>query len=93
MTKNAKRVAESAQKAKKVGRIIVIKVRYSYCLTLDQTYDLGQDQPRILTPSIGFLVVFLISWRKIVVAFACLVLQLTGLEDQEGRQLDLDDLA
>lgn len=74
LTKNAKRVAESAQKAKKVGRIIVIKVRYSDFSTLTKRMTLDKSTQDFDTIDRISHSIF-DSWRKIVVAFACLVLR------------------
>ena len=57
LTKNARRVAESAQKNKKVGRIIVIKVRYSDFSTLTKRMTLDKST-QDSTPSKGLLIPF-----------------------------------
>lgn len=92
LTKNARRVAESAQKNKKVGRIIVIKVRYSDFSTLTKRMTLDKstqdfDTIERITHSIFDQLDENSSGVRL------LGVTLTGLEDLEGRQLDLDDLA
>ena len=84
MTKNARRVAESAQKNKKVGRIIVIKVRYSDFSTLTKRMTLDKSTQ-------DFDTIF-DQLEENSSGVRLLGVTLTGLEDQEGRQLDLDDL-
>ena len=92
LTKNAKRVAESAQKAKKVGRIIVIKVRYSDFSTLTKRMTLDKSTQDFDTiDRISHSIFDQLEENSSGVRL--LGVTLTGLEDQEGRQLDLDDLA
>ena len=91
LTKNAKRVAESAQKAKKVGRIIVIKVRYSDFSTLTKRMTLDKSTQDFDTiERIAHTIFDQLEENSSGVRL--LGVTLTGLEDQEGRQLDLDDL-
>lgn len=92
LTKNAKRVAESAQKAKKVGRIIVIKVRYSDFSTLTKRMTLDKSTQDFDTiDRISHSIFDQLEENSSGVRL--LGVTLTGLEDQKGRQLDLDDLA
>ena len=92
LTKNAKQVAESAQKAKKVGRIIVIKVRYSDFSTLTKRMTLDKSTQDFDTiDRISHSIFDQLEENSSGVRL--LGVTLTGLEDQKGRQLDLDDLA
>lgn len=91
LTKNARRVAESAQKNKKVGRIIVIKVRYSDFSTLTKRMTLDKSTQDFDTiERIAHTIFDQLEENSSGVRL--LGVTLTGLEDQEGRQLDLDDL-
>ena len=92
LTKNARRVAESAQKNKKVGRIIVIKVRYSDFSTLTKRMTLDKSTQDFDTiERIAHTIFDQLEENSSGVRLHTGV-TLTGLEDQEGRQLDLDDL-
>ena len=91
MTKNARRVADSAQKAKKVGRIIVIKVRYSDFSTLTKRMTLDKSTQDFDTIERIAHTIF-DQLEENSGGVRLLGVTLTGLEDQEGRQLDLDDL-
>ena len=91
LTKNARRVAESAQKNKKVGRIIVIKVRYSDFSTLTKRMTLDKSTQDFDTiERIAHTIFDQLEENSSGVRL--LGVTLTGLENQEGRQLDLDDL-
>ena len=91
LTKNARRVAESAQKNKKVGRIVVIKVRYSDFSTLTKRMTLDKSTQDFDTiERIAHTIFDQLEENNSGVRL--LGVTLTGLEDQEGRQLDLDDL-
>ena len=91
LTKNARRVAESAQKNKKVGRIIVIKVRYSDFSTLTKRMTLDKSTQDFDTIERIAHTIF-DQLEENISGVRLLGVTLTGLEDQEGRQLDLDDL-
>lgn len=90
LTKNARRVAESAQK---------IKSRSNYChqgtlfgfFDLNQAYDLGQIDPGFRHHRKDCPYHF-DQLEENSSGVRLLGVTLTGLEDQEGRQLDLDDL-
>ena len=91
LTKNARRVAESAQKNKKVGRIVVIKVRYSDFSTLTKRMTLDKSTQGFEAIERTAHTIF-DQLEENSSGVRLLGVTLTGLEDQEGRQLDLDDL-
>lgn len=91
LTKNARRVAETAQKTDRVGRIVVIKVRYSDFSTLTKRMSLEKSTQDFETIERTAYAIFEQLEEK-PIGVRLLGVTLTGLEDVMGRQLDFEDL-
>lgn len=91
LTKNARRVAETAQKTDRVGRIVVIKVRYSDFSTLTKRMTLEKSTQDFETIERTAHAIFE-QLDENNIGVRLLGVTLTGLEDAKGRQLDFEDL-